>query len=274
MVPDPDRRNPMRMRPLKLAALLGLGLAAACTTTPTGRSQLILVSDADMDRMGATAFTQIKSSGKIARDPAASRYVNCVARALIAQLPEPARSKPWEVVLIDDASANAFALPGGKIGVHTGLLKVAANQDQLASVIGHELGHVTSRHAAERVSNQFATDTALQVLNSATGGERQQLMGLLGLGAQAGIALPFSRQHETEADVLGQRYMAQAGFDPRAASTLWENMLRQAGGSRPPAWLSTHPDPQRRIQTLAASAPGLVPVYEQARSAGRRPNCR
>ncbi|HEU0153408.1 MAG TPA: M48 family metallopeptidase [Arenimonas sp.] len=264
----------MRLRPLKLAALLGLGLAAACTTTPTGRSQLILVSDADMDRMGATAFTQIKTSGKLARDPAGSRYVNCVARALIAQLPEPARSKPWEVVLIDDASANAFALPGGKVGVHTGLLKVAANQDQLASVIGHELGHVISRHAAERVSNQFATDTALQVLNSATGGERQQLMGLLGLGAQAGIALPFSRQHETEADVLGQRYMASAGFDPRAASTLWENMLKQAGGSRPPAWLSTHPDPQRRIQTLAAAAPGLMPVYEQARAAGRRPNCR
>lgn len=264
----------MRLRPLKLAALLTLGLAAACTTTPTGRSQLILVSDADMDRMGATAFTQIKSSGKLARDPGADRYVNCVARALIAQLPEPARSKPWEVALIDDASANAFALPGGKVGVHTGLLKVAANQDQLASVIGHELGHVTSRHAAERVSNQFATDTALQVLNSATGGQRQQLLGLLGLGAQAGIALPFSRQHETEADVLGQRYMANAGFDPRAAATLWENMQKQAGGSRPPAWLSTHPDPQRRIQTLAAAAPGLMPAYEQARSAGRRPNCR
>jgi predicted Zn-dependent protease len=141
-------------------------------------------------------------------------------------------------------------------------------------VIGHELGHVTSRHAAERVSNQFATDTALQVLNTATGGERQQLLGLLGLGAQAGIALPFSRQHETEADVLGQRYMANAGFDPRAAATLWQNMQKQAGGSRPPAWLSTHPDPQRRIQTLAAAAPGLMPAYEQARAAGRRPNCR
>jgi predicted Zn-dependent protease len=264
----------MRLRPAKLAALLALGLAAACTTTPTGRSQLILVSDADMDRMGATAFAQVKAGGKVSRDAGANRYVGCVARAVIAQLPEPARSKPWEVVVIDDPSANAFALPGGKVGVHTGLLKVAANQDQLASVIGHELGHVTSRHAAERVSNQFATDTALQVLNTATGGERQQLLGLLGLGAQAGIALPFSRQHETEADVLGQRYMANAGFDPRAAATLWQNMQKQAGGSRPPAWLSTHPDPQRRIQTLAAAAPGLMPAYEQARAAGRRPNCR
>ena len=264
----------MRLRPLKIAAVLTLGLAAACTTTPTGRSQLMLVSEADMDRMGATAFAQVKAGGKVSRDANATRYVNCVARAVIAQLPGPERSKAWEVVLIDDASANAFALPGGKVGVHTGLLKVAANQDQLASVIGHELGHVTSRHAAERVSNQFATDSALQVLNSATGGERQQLMGLLGLGAQAGIALPFSRQHESEADVLGQRYMANAGFDPRAASVLWQNMAKQAGGSRPPAFLSTHPDPARRIQTLAAAAPSLMPAYEQARAAGRRPNCR
>jgi len=159
--------------------------------------------------------------------------------------------------------------------VHTGLLKVAANQDQLASVIGHELGHVISRHAAERVSNQFATDTALQVLNSATGGERQQLMGLLGLGAQAGIALPFSRQHETEADVLGQRYMASAGFDPRAAAALWQNMLKQAGGSRPPAWLSTHPDPARRIDDPGRRGPRPdAGLRAGVADAGRRPACR
>lgn len=262
----------MRLPPRKLFFALGLAVLAACATTPMGRQQLILVSDADMDRMGATAFSQIKSSGKLANDPARFRYVDCVARALIAQLPEPARSQSWEVALIADDSPNAFALPGGKVGVHTGLFKVATDQDQLSAVIGHELGHVISRHAAERVSQQFATETALQVVNSATGGERQQLLGLLGAGAQAGIVLPFSRRHESEADVLGQRYMASAGFDPRAAATLWQNMIR-AGGARVPAFLSTHPDPQQRIAALAAAAPGLMPVYEQARGAGRRPNC-
>lgn len=264
----------MRPHPSKLLAGLALAALAACTTTPTGRSQLILVSDADMDKMGASAFNQIKSSGKLANDPARTRYVRCVANALIAQLPPPARSQTWEVVLIADDSANAFALPGGKVGVHTGLLKVAKDQDQLAAVIGHELGHVISRHAAERVSQQFATDTALKAANAATGGERQQLLGLLGLGAQAGVILPFSRRHESEADVLGQRYMAQAGFDPNAAAALWQNMVAQGGGSRVPAWISTHPDPQQRIQSLRAAAPGLMPTYQQARAAGRKPACR
>lgn len=263
----------MRLRPRRLLAGLALALVAACTTTPTGRQQFIMVSDSDMARMGASAFDQIKSSGRVANDPARSRYVGCVARALIAQLPEPQRSQGWEVVLIADNSANAFALPGNKVGVHTGLLTLANTQDQLATVIGHELGHVVSRHAAERVSQKFATDTALQVLNSATGGERQQLLGLLGVGAQAGIALPFSRRHENEADILGQRYMANAGFDPRAAAQLWQKMAQQ-GGARPPVFLSTHPDPVQRIQAMSAAAPGLMPVYERARAAGRRPNCR
>lgn len=263
----------MNERPRNI--LLGLGLAAlaACTTSPAGRSQLILVSDADMDRMGATAFTQVKTGGKLANDPARSRYINCVTQALVAQLPDAARRQAWEVVLIADDTPNAFALPGGKVGVNAGLLKVATNQDELAAVIGHELGHVVSRHAAERVSQQFATQTALEMINSATGGERQQLLGLLGVGAQAGIVLPFSRRHESEADVLGQRYMANAGFDPRAAATLWQNMVRHGGGAKVPAFLSTHPDPQQRIQALAAAAPALMPVHDQARAAGRRPNC-
>lgn len=264
----------MKLRPRKLLPGLCLAMLAACATSPSGRTQFIVVGDTDMNRMGATAFTQIKSSGKVANDPARARYVNCVAQALVAQLPDSSRRQAWEVALIADDTPNAFALPGGKIGVNTGLLKVATNQDQLAAVIGHELGHVISRHAAERVSQQFATQTAMQVINSATGGERQQLLGLLGVGAQAGVVLPFSRLHESEADVLGQRYMASAGFDPRAAATLWENMVRAGGGARGPAFLSTHPDPQQRIKALAAAAPGLMPAYEQARSAGRRPDCR
>jgi len=263
----------MRLRPSRLFAALAIGLLVACATAPTGRQQFILVSESDMSQMGSTAFAQIKSSGRLANDPAGTRYINCVANALIAQLPEPHRSQRWEVVLIADDAANAFALPGNKVGVHTGLLTLANSQDQLAVVIGHELGHVVARHAAERVSQQFATQTALQVLNSASGGERQQLLGLLGVGAQAGIALPFSRLHENEADTLGQRYMANAGFDPRAAAQLWQKMAQQ-GGARPPALLSTHPDPVQRIQAMSAAAPGLMPVYERARAAGRQPNCR
>ncbi len=258
--------------PTVLAGLV-LAALAACATAPTGRKQFILVGDADMARLGATAFDQVKASGKVSTDAGQLRTVRCVADALVAQLPPPWRQQPWEVVVLADDSANAFALPGGKVGVHAGLLKLAANQDQLAAVIGHELAHVVSRHASERVSQQYAAETALQVLDGATGGERRTLLGLLGVGAQAGVLLPFSRQHESEADVLGQRYMAAAGFDPRAAAALWRAMSAQ-GGARPPAWLSTHPDPSRRIASLEAAAPGLMPTYEQARAAGRRPACR
>lgn len=257
-----------------LSAAVLLAVVAACSTAPTGRRQFIVVSDGDMSRMGAAAFDEIKGKGKLANDPAASRYVSCVADALIAQLPESSRRQPWEVVLIAEDSANAFALPGGKVGVHTGLLKVATTQDQLAAVIGHELGHVVARHAAERVSQQFATEAALQVANSATGGERQQLLGLLGVGVQAGVLLPFSRKHESEADELGQRYMAQAGFDPAAAVTLWQAMAQANSGQRVPAWLSTHPDPAQRIARLSKLVPTLAPVYQQARAAGRLPKCK
>lgn len=265
----------MRDRRFRFAAALGaLAVLAACATSPTGRNQLILVEDSAMDRMGTTAFAQIKASDRLANDPAANRYVRCVAEALVRVLPTHERNQAWEVVVIDDDSPNAFALPGGKVGVHTGLFKVATTQDQLAAVIGHEMGHMASRHAAERVSQQFAAETALQVLDTATSGERRQLLGLLGVGAQAGVLMPFSRQHEVEADVLGQRYMALAGFNPNGAAEVWENMVRVTEGNRPPAWLSTHPDPVQRARSLRASAPGLMPTYQQARAAGRAPNCR
>lgn len=246
---------------------------AACATAPSGRTQLILVSDADMNRMGVTAFDQIKSQGKLATNKSQQAYVSCVANALIAQLPAQWRQQPWEVVVIQDDTANAFALPGGKVGVHTGLLKVAANQDQLASVIGHELGHVVSRHAAERVSQQYATETALQVLDAGTGGEKRTLLGLLGLGAQAGVLLPFSRKHETEADLEGQRLMARAGFDPAAAVTLWQRM-QQSGGGSGPTWMSTHPNPQGRINQLNQGLAAARPEFERAHAEGRLPSCR
>ena len=150
------------IRPSRPIALVLFALLAGCATTPTGRSQLILVDDSAMDRMGATAFDQIKSSGRMANDPAATRYVRCVADALVRVLPTHERQQAWEIIVIQDDTPNAFALPGGKVGVHTGLFKVATNQDQLAAVIGHEMGHMVSRHAAERVSQRYAAEAAMQ----------------------------------------------------------------------------------------------------------------
>ena len=249
---------------------------AACATSPLGRSQLMLVGDAEMDQMGAQAFEELKSEGKVSSDSQANAYVTCVANAITSVLPEDAG--PWEVRVFQDDSANAFALPGRKIGVHTGLLAVAKNQDQLATVLGHEVGHVLARHSAERVSDQFATQIAAQgagVLLGAVASPATQglAMAALGVGAQ-GVVLKFSRTHESEADKIGLDLMAKAGFDPRESVPLWENMEAASQGARPPEFLSTHPSPATRIKDLQARIPQDLPVMEQARKAGRNPRCR
>ncbi|MCE8017834.1 M48 family metallopeptidase [Halomonas sp. MCCC 1A17488] len=263
------------MRWICRAAVATLALTlTACTTSPTGRQQLTLMSDAQLNQMGQEAFAQYQQDLPPAGQ-AQQRYAQCVAEAIVAVLPERERNQEWQIRVFEAEQANAFALPGGYMGVNTGLLEIVDNQDQLASVIGHEIGHVLARHANERVSTQTSTQLALSVLSSAAGLEGpggEQLMGALGLGAQYGILLPFSRRHESEADVIGLRLMADAGFDPRASVALWENMSAQ-GGANPPAWMSTHPSHGQRMQGLQAEMDNALAHYEQARQAGRQPNC-
>jgi predicted Zn-dependent protease len=259
-----------------LAAALTVALAS-CATAPSGRSQLLLVSDSQMSQLGATSFEQLKRSDKLAHDPARLRQVQCVVGALTAALPPGARGG-WEAQLFDDANPNAFALPGGKVGVNTGMFNVARNQDQLAGVIAHEIAHVVFRHAGERVSQQMAAGVGMQAIGAYSGSRTspqntRMLMSALGLGAQLGVLLPFSRQQEAEADIYGQKYMADAGFDPNGAVALWQNMIAASKGGRPPTILSTHPNPQNRVQALAANAPGLMAEYRSARASGRAPNC-
>jgi len=256
-----------------LAALVG------CATSPLGRHQFMLVSDAEMDKMGVEAFDQIKTQQKVSSDSSKNAYVVCVANAITAALP-PEQAGNWEVRVFEDETANAFALPGRKIGVHTGLLGVAKNQDQLATVIGHEVGHVLARHSAERVSDSLAiqgVEVAGGALIGAVGNPSSPLHGLalgaLGLGAQ-GVVLKFSRTHESEADLLGLDLMARAGFDPRQSVPLWQNMDAAAKGQRPPEFLSTHPSPDTRIKDLQKRIPQTLPAAEQARAGGRNPRCR
>ncbi len=240
-------------------------LATACATTPTGRTQLRLVSDAQMAQMGAAAFAALEKKTPPTSKTKASRYVRCVADAITRTV---ARGQRWEVKVFEDDEVNAFALPGGKIGVYAGLLKVAKNQDQLAAVIGHEVAHVIAGHSAARVSNELAARLGVSVLGGATGIDPK----LIGLGANLLLLLPYSRADETEADVLGLRYMAQAGFDPREAPRLWVNMSRQASGA-PPEFLSTHPSHATRIRDLQDRLPQIVPLYEKARRQGGKPEC-
>lgn len=256
-----------------LAAVIALGFSG-CATNPSGRSQMLLIGDAQVNQMGLTAFNQMKASDKLSTDPAKQRYAECVTRAIVAQLDPQWRQLPWEVAVFNHTAANAFALPGGKVGVHTGLLKVATTQDELAAVIGHEIAHVTHRHGAERISQGMAAEVAMAATQAYVGRkqspeEARMALALLGVGAQIGVMLPFSRLHESEADIAGQALMARAGFDPQAAVSLWDKMHAE-NPARPPQWLSTHPDPERRRDRLAARVETLRAARDPALA---RPAC-
>lgn len=262
-------------------AIAASALLVACATSPLGRSQLMLVSNEQIQQMGVDTFQQIVAETPQSDDPQVRAYVTCVANAITEAIPADAEGVPdgaWEVRVFADDTANAFALPGGKIGVHAGLLDVAENADQLATVIGHEVAHVLAGHSAERVSAQMAKELGVsgaQVLLGAAGDPSSPYNGLLlqalGVSADLGV-LKYSRTHESEADLYGLDLMARAGFDPRASVPLWRNM-DAAGGGRPPEFLSTHPSPETRIEDLQKRIPRVLPTMEQARAQGRRPRC-
>lgn len=263
----------MKAKTILLGAAIAASLAACATTTsPTGRTQYVgAVSQAELNQLGAQAFAQMKAQKPQTSNAGQRDYVACVTRAIVSQLPAEARSG-WETAVFADNDPNAFALPGGKVGVYTGIFNVARNQDQLAGVIAHEIGHVLSRHHDERITRQMGAQAVVGLAGAAAGNYGQLVSQGGSLLAQGGFLLPGSRAQETEADVVGQQLMARAGFDPRGAVSLWQNMIA-AGGGRPPEWLSTHPDPQARIGELQKRAADLVPTMEAARRAGSNPRC-
>lgn len=251
-------------------ALLASILLLSCATSPTGRKQVKLLPDSQLAQMGAQSFAELKKKTPPGKSRTDRVRVLCISHALLRAIGESPDA--WEIQVFEDKSPNAFALPGKKIGVHTGMIRLAKNDSQLAAVIGHEIGHVLAAHGNERVSQQLGTQVLLAGASLALGNnpktDKMILMGL-GVGAQFGVLLPFSRSHEREADRLGLQYMAQAGFDPREASNLWVQMSRASGGSSQPEFLSTHPSPSSRIQDLAQRAPAFMAAYKAA----PRPRC-
>lgn len=253
--------------------LLAVSLVG-CATSPLGRSQLRLVPEKQMDEMGMQAFGEMKQKEKILTEKKTNDYVECVIGPLLAELDE---KRSWEVVVFDEPeTVNAFALPGGKIGVYTGIFKTATNQNQLAAVVGHEIGHVIARHGNERVSTAIAAQGGVAILASAMTDQKSNLYGILmaamGLGVQYGVLLPHGRDQESEADLIGLDLMSKAGFDPEESVQLWKNMSAQ-GGAQPPEWLSTHPSNERRIRQLQERMTKAKDIYTTAITKGKRPNC-
>lgn len=262
---------------LKVFAMVTVigAVVAACATSPTGRKQFILMPDSQMEQMGIAAFAEMKKKQPVVRDYSTQKYVECISNAITAELGGEYKKQKWEVQVFKEDSPNAFALPGGKIGVHTGMLKIAESPGQLASVIGHEVGHVIARHGNERVSQNTATTVGMQVAAAAAGADpkKRTALAALGLGVQFGVLLPYSRAHESEADRIGQDLMAKAGFDPRESVKLWQNMAKAGGGS-PPEFMSTHPGHNTRISALNSHMNKAMAIYRQAQASGKRPNCR
>ncbi len=245
------------------SALLAVSLVAGCAEAPvTGRDQLILLPEDQAETMGAQAYQQILDQQPIvSRNDSRSRMVQEIGERLVAV--SDAKDLPWTFNVIEDPTPNAFALPGGKVGVHTGMFEVARTRDQLAAVMAHEVGHVAARHSSERISRQLLVEAGLQAGQALSGAQMAQYSGLLAQAASLGLVLPFSREQESEADEIGLMYMARAGYDPRAAVEVWKNM-QKAGGPTPPEFLSTHPAAGTRIERLQALMPKALSTYRKA----------
>lgn len=248
----------------------------SCATSPEGRKQLKLIPEDQMDAMGIQSFEQLKQQTPLTENKNIEQYVLCIANKIIPHVKQNPDPSQWEVKVFEDEQANAFALPGYKIGVYTGLLKYAKNQDQLAAVMGHEVAHVIANHSNERVSSQMATQTGMDIASAILGGTQDNnsamIMAGLGLGVQYGITLPYSRSHESEADLIGLQLMAEAGFNPEESVPLWVNMSQ--AGSAPPEFMSTHPSSDTRIKQLKERIPKVKPAYQNAINQGLRPDCK
>jgi predicted Zn-dependent protease len=265
-------------------ALAAATLLAACTTTTeegavgVQRSQLILVSSAELEKAAAAQYQQVIQTetpkGNINRDPHQTERVRGIAKRLIPQTAvfrKDALDWKWEVNVITSPEVNAWCMPGGKIAVYTGIIeKVQITDDELAAVMGHEMSHALREHSRERASQQMAAGVGASLAGIVADiflpGSGQLATAGAGAAAQYGGLLPYSRIQETEADRMGVELAARAGYDPRAAIVLWQKMAKLSGGSAPPQLLSTHPSNETRIKDLTEFSQKVLPLYEEARA--------
>ncbi len=273
-----------RLIGVPVSMVLAMALVACSSTTEQGtvgvnRSQLLLVSSADMDKAAAAQYQQVVQSetpkGNVNHDPKETARVRAIAQRLIPQTAVFRKDAPqwkWEVNVITSPEVNAWCMPGGKIAVYTGIIeKLQITDDELAAVMGHEIAHALREHGRERASQQMASSVGSSVVGAVADvffpGTGQVSAGLASVVGQVTYELPYSRVHETEADRMGVELAARAGYDPRAAVTLWQKMAKLSSeGSAPPKLLSTHPSHEDRIKDLTEFSQKVMPLYEQARA--------
>ncbi len=265
----------MTRRSLSLFTLVLLAFSTflvGCQTNPvTGRRGLALFPASTLEQIATSQFADLKQQLPVSNDPELNESTRRVSHRVINAAREAGYPldppEAWEIIVFDQPDTiNAFAMPGNKIGVYTGMWRVFEQEDDLAVVIGHEVAHVISRHASERISSQLATSLGAVAIGTAVPDEdiRNATLALYSIGGTLGN-LSYSRTHENEADEIGLEFMARAGYDPRRALPFWENMAAAtSGGSRPPEFLSTHPAPETRMRRIEEQIPRVMPLYQQA----------
>ena len=283
---DQRQSTHMKLRTCLRSALLGLVLVACSTVPGTGRTQFLLISTEQEMALGAQAYSETLAGVTLVTSGPEAEMVQRLGRrisqAAIELYPDPAELFEWEFVLIDDPqTANAWALPGGKTAVYTGILPITQDEDGLAAVVGHEVAHAIAHHGGERISHNLGAGFALEAVGAYLGsrdsisqGDREAIMAGLGAGATVGVLLPFSRKHESEADELGVYMAAKAGYDPRAAIGLWG--AHGCRGRRPAAaGIPEHPplrgNAHRAPQGGDAEGHAVLPRVAEQVSPRRRP---
>jgi len=243
-----------------MAASIALLLVlTGCATVPyTNRRQFNILSEDDEMKMGTQAYADVKTKNKISHDPQVNAAVERVGKRIAAAADKP--DYHWEFVVIDDPkTVNAFCLPGGKIAVYTGILPLTKDEEGLAVVLGHEVSHALAHHGAERISDQDLMTLPLAVILE---GQSEEAQSLAQEAFGIGIALPFSRKQESEADHIGLILMAKAGYDPRGAVPFWERMAKLMAGQAPPSFLSDHPSDAQRIGKIKEELPEALTYYK------------
>ena len=258
------------MKKAYLTGILCALLLMGCATSPTGRHQLMIVSEDTAISASKQAYVEMlkpyAQQGKIDNDAALKKRVDNIAGRLIAQAikmrPET-KNWQWSIKIIDDPNTvNAWAMAGGKMALYTGLVdKIKPTDDELAQVLGHEIAHALAKHSAEKMSVAMVSSIGVMAVGMAADSKGLALTGA-GLAAALAVEKPNSRAAESEADRIGIELAAKAGYDPRAAITLWQKMAK-VGGKSPPQFLSTHPSPANREKKLAEYVPEMMPYYEQ-----------
>lgn len=242
-------------------------------TNEAGRSARLALDPKQEKALGLQSYQQVLQQSDTINAGPEFELVRRVAGRLAAATGKS--DFDWAVSLVRSPQINAFCLPGGKIVVYTGILPVAKNEAGLATVMGHEMAHATLRHGSERLFHQKATQTVMTGVQFSIGDmsyeQQRAIMGAIGAGAQYGILMPFGRDHESEADKVGLRYMARAGYDPRESINFWQRMGSASEGKAPPEFMSTHPSHGTRIQQLKDLMPEAVAEYEKAEARTRRP---